>query len=146
MNYSVENEITNFREIRIGNIKNGLLYRGSYPIFKIDQERDQIYDKLVFDAGINCVVNLAGNSKNIEIISNLVPWYDKLLKSNNVIGLDIQFEFDFLDKFEYEIFNNKIKQGLNFIITHKVAERNQKCQNRTFCSYRLLYAIILKIV
>jgi len=119
MNYNENNEITNFREICMGNIKEGILYRGSYPIFKIDEERDRIYDKLVYEAGINCVINLAGNSNDLEIIANLVPWYNKLLKHNNVIGLDIQYEFDFLDKFEYEIFNYKLRQGFDFIITHK---------------------------
>jgi len=119
MNYSENNEITNFREICMGNIREGILYRGSYPIFKIDQERDRMYDKLVCEAGINCVINLAGNSKDLEIIANLVPWYKELLKSDNVIGLDIQYEFDFIDKFEYEVFNYRLRQGFNFIETHK---------------------------
>ena len=119
MNYNESNEITNFREICMGSMKSGILYRGSYPIFKIDKERDQLYDKLVCEAGIKCVINLSGSSKDLEIIANLVPWYDKLLRNNNVIGLDIQFEFDFMNKLEYEIFNYKLRQGIIFIISHK---------------------------
>ena len=102
----------------MGNIKNGVIYRGSYPIFKIDKNRDKLYSELVIDAGINCIINLAGNTKDLETIANLVPWYNTLLKSNNVIGLDIQFEFDFLDKFEYDIFNYKLRQGFKFLIAH----------------------------
>jgi len=40
--YRKENEITNFREICVGNIKKGILYRGSYPVFKLDKKRDKI--------------------------------------------------------------------------------------------------------
>jgi protein tyrosine/serine phosphatase len=119
INYCEKNEITNFREICMGSIKDGIIYRGSYPIFRIDKERDDIYSELVIDAGINCIINLAGNEKDLETIAKLVPWYNTLLKSNNIIGLDIQFEFDFLDKFEYNKFNYKLRQGFKFLIAHK---------------------------
>lgn len=114
--HTEENEITNFREVCMGNMKNKIIYRGSYPIFKIDQERDRLYDKLVSDAGINCVINLSGNSKDMELIGNLVPWYNTLLKNDKVIGLDIQFEFDFLDKFAYEVFNYRLRLGFKFLL------------------------------
>ena len=118
IDYCEKNEVTNFREIRTGNMKKGIIYRGSYPIFKIDKERDRIYNELVFDTGINCVINLAGNSSDLQIIADLVPWYNILLKNGNVIGLDIQFEFNFMDKFEYEVFNYRLREGFDFLITH----------------------------
>ena len=117
--YCKDNEITNFREICMGNMKKGIIYKGSYPIFKIDTERDQIYDRLVSEAGINCVINLAGNTTDLEIIANLVPWYNTLLKENNVIGLDIQFEFDFENKFDYEVFNYRLRLGFEFLLNRK---------------------------
>jgi hypothetical protein len=118
INYNEKNEITNFREICMGNMKNGVIYRGSYPIFKIDKKGDETYTELVLEAGINCIINLAGNEKDIEALASLVPWYNTLFKNNNVIGLDIQFEFDFLDKFEYDVFNYRLRQGLKFLIAH----------------------------
>jgi protein tyrosine/serine phosphatase len=99
-------------------MKNGMIYRGSYPVFRLDKERDELYDKLVLAAGINCVINLAGNSEDLKYIAGLVPWYNTLLKSNNVIGLDIQFGFDFLDKFAFEVFNYKLRQGFQYLIAH----------------------------
>jgi protein tyrosine/serine phosphatase len=116
--YTEKNEITNFREICLGTISKGLLYRGSYPVFKIDEERDSIYSELVNDAGIKCVLNLADNEAGLERIANLVPWYSKLLKNNNVIGLDIQFEFDFENKTENDIFKNKLNQAFKYLIQH----------------------------
>jgi protein tyrosine/serine phosphatase len=118
IDYNENNELTNFREICMGNIRNGIIYRGSYPVFKIDEERDKIYTKLVLDAGINCVINLAGNSSDLETIARLAPWYNTLLNKGNVIGLDIQFDFDFTDKFEYDIFNYRLRQGFKFLIAH----------------------------
>jgi hypothetical protein len=117
--YSKHNEITNFREIYAGNIAHGRIFRGSYPVFKIDRERDKMYDKLVYEAGINCVINFADDVNGLERIAGLLPWYSTLLKNGNVIGLDIQFEFDFLDKLEYEVFNCKLRQGFKFLISHE---------------------------
>jgi len=118
INYNEKNEITNFREICMGNMKNGVIYRGSYPVFKINKERDEMYTELVLEAGINCIINLAGNEKDVEALAGLVPWYNTLFKNNNVKGLDIQFEFDFLDKFEYDVFNYRLRQGFKFLVMH----------------------------
>jgi len=117
INYTNENEITNFRGICYGNIKYGVLYRGSHPFMK-DKERDEIYSKLVSEAGINCVINMAGNSDDLEYIANMVSWYNTLLKKGNVTGLDIQFNFDFFDQFETDVFNYRLRQGFLFLITH----------------------------
>jgi protein tyrosine/serine phosphatase len=114
--YCENNEITNFREICAGKMKNGVVYRGSYPVFKIDEKRDEIYFQLVSEAGINCIINLSGNSEDLETVASLAPWYNTILKNNNAIGLDIQFDFDFFDKFGFEVFNYRLRQGFKFLI------------------------------
>jgi protein tyrosine/serine phosphatase len=118
VNVREDNEITNFREICMGNIPSGLLYRGSYPIMSMDPKRDKAYDKLVSDSKIECVINLADNVSGLETTANSVPWYCELWKKNNIIGLDIHFLFDFEDRNEYEIFKNRLKQGFLFLIAH----------------------------
>ena len=115
--YSKENEITNFREIKAGNMKNGIIYRGSHPFLK-DKKRDEIYSKLVSDAGINCVINMADNSNDLDYIANFVPWYNTLLRNGNVTGLDIQFDFDFFNQFALDVFNYRLRQGFKFLLTH----------------------------
>ena len=117
-NYNILNEITNFREICMGSITGGIIYRGGYPIFKVDSERDAAYTKLVIQAGINCVLSLAEDNAGLERIAKIVPWYDDLLKKGNVIGLDIQFDFDFAYKLESDIFKYKLRQGFRFMLTH----------------------------
>ena len=116
INYSEKNEITNFRGICMGNMKNGVIYRGSYPVSRLDKKRDETYTELVLEAGINCIINLAGDEKDAEALASVAPWYNALLLKNNVIGLDIQFDFDFFDKFQYDVFNYRLRQGFKFLI------------------------------
>jgi hypothetical protein len=127
--YCANDEYTNFREICMGNMKNGIIYRGNYPFFRTNNEYwnekyNEIYSENVIDAGINCIINLTGNTKDLETIANLVPWYSAFHKSNNVICLDIQdiqFEsdsFEYFNYFDNVIFNYKFRQGLKFLMAH----------------------------
>jgi protein tyrosine/serine phosphatase len=116
--YNSDNEITNFREVCMGKIPRGLLYRGSYPIFSMEPERDKVYNKLAHNAKIECVINLADNESGIETTASSVPWYRKLKEKNKIIGLDIHFLFDFDNKEENDIFKDKLKQGFLFMIKH----------------------------
>ena len=116
--YSADNEIANFREVRLGSIAKGVLYRGSYPIMSMEPEGDRAYDRLVSEAKIACVINLADGESGLQTTANSLPWYRELLKNDKVIGLDIRFLFDFEDEKEYRIFREKLKQGFQFIISH----------------------------
>jgi hypothetical protein len=118
MSLNKDNEITNFREVSMGEIPPKMLYRGSYPILNMGHERDKAYDRLASDAKIECVINLADNESGLEATANSVPWYRELLKKNNIIGLDIHFLFDFDDKNENDIFKDKLRQGFLFLIEH----------------------------
>ena len=106
--YCKDNEITNFREISVGNIARGILYRGSYPIMSMEPERDIAYNKIVSEAKIACVINLADNKVNIENTAKEVSWYRDLLNKNKIIGLDIRFLFEFENKKEYSIFKDNL--------------------------------------
>jgi len=118
VNIGEDNEITNFREICMGRIPGGLLYRGSYPIMSMEPKRDKAYDKLVAEAKIECVINLADNDFGLETTANSVPWYRELLKKDSIIGLNIHFLFDFENENGYKVFKNKLKQGFLFLIAH----------------------------
>jgi protein tyrosine/serine phosphatase len=109
---------TNFREIHMGSIAKGILYRSDYPILLLDKERDKKFNQLAVDAGIACVLNLADNEKEMWDLADFVPWYDKLLKLGCVAGLGISFEFDFTKKQELKIFEHKLQDMFKFIISH----------------------------
>ena len=114
--YGADNEIANFREICMGSIARGVLYRGSYPILRMEPERDRAYDRLVSNAKIACVINLADNESGLQTTANSVPWYGELYKNKKIIGLDIHFLFDFKDEKEYIIFKGKLREGFQFMI------------------------------
>ena len=118
VNVCEDNEITNFREICMGKIPEGLLYRGSCPFFNMSPEKDKAYNKLVSDAKIECVINLSDSESGLETAANSVPWYRELLKKNCIIGLDIHFLFDFDNKSEDDVFKDKLLQGFMFMIEH----------------------------
>jgi protein tyrosine/serine phosphatase len=109
---------TNFREIHMGAITKGILYRSDYPVLLLDKERDKKFNQLAVDAGIACVLNLADNENEIWDIAEFVPWYDELLKLGCVAGLGISFEFDFTKKQELKIFEHKLQDMFTFIISH----------------------------
>ena len=118
--YDHLNEITNFREVCMGNISRGLLYRGSYPIQSGEHERNKSYNKLAIDAKISCVLNMADNESGLEKLAAWVPWYRELLNQDKVIALNIRFgaNFDFSKKRLNEELKSKIKLGMQFLIRH----------------------------
>jgi hypothetical protein len=112
VNFCKDNEITNFREIRMGEIPGSLLYRGSSPILSMESQIYNTYNKLASDAKIKCVISLGDNESGLETIAESVSWYRELLKNNNIIGLDIHSLFD------NEIFRSKLKLGFLFLMKH----------------------------
>ena len=118
-NLCEDNEITNFREVCMGTISRGVLYRGAYPFLEADHERNKVYEHLAANANISCVLNLGDNESGLARIAGLAPWYRKLLERKKIIGLDMQFAFgqDFQTE-RYGTFKNKLKQGLQFLMAH----------------------------
>ena len=98
----------NFREICMGKIAPGALYRSSHPIKDNRQERK--ISALVNNARIAAVINLCDSSSGILSKALYAPWYNALLKSNKVIALGMDFSFT------SDSFKRKLKQVLRFII------------------------------
>ncbi|SCG81871.1 protein tyrosine/serine phosphatase [Proteiniborus sp. DW1] len=90
--YSTDVEFANFRNIVVGNIAEGVLYRSSSPINN-ELGRAAYSDKLIKEAKVNTVVNLADSVENIE--NHLVaedfasPYYAELYKNNKVLPLNM---------------------------------------------------------
>jgi Protein tyrosine/serine phosphatase len=101
-------ESVNFREIRMGNIAPNTLYRSSHPIKDDMQER--VIALLASNARIAAVINLCDFDADIKRKAFFAPWYNKLLKSNRVIALGMDFSLT------GDYFHKKLKKGLQFII------------------------------
>ena len=87
--YIPDEEYTNFKEIKTGNIAAGILYRSSSPLKGGDEKKTK--EMLAVKAGIKCIINLDDSVSVIEKLSEAVPWYHKLVMQNNVICLPMGF-------------------------------------------------------
>jgi len=103
----------NFREISMGEIAPGILYRCNHPIYNGKQVNHIIF--LVTNAKIKTIINISDSMQSLRSKVSRCPWYEKMLAENNVIALNISMKFDILAKG----FINKIGQGIRFLIEHE---------------------------
>jgi protein tyrosine/serine phosphatase len=79
----------NFREIRMGLIGPGILYRSSHPIG--DDRADPVVSQLAVQAKIATILNLADTNYEIKQKAALAPWYRHILDADGVIALGMNF-------------------------------------------------------
>ena len=105
----------NFRAIKVGNIKDNLIYRGASPIDN-KHNRAPVVDKLLQREKIKCIVDLADNAE--EIVSFLEvdcfnsPYFMELYNNDKVKVLSMNMQFAADD------FANKLIDGLQHIINN----------------------------
>lgn len=96
---------TNFREVTVGNIKEGKLYRGASPILS-KYERTSYAHDLFKNAQIKSVLNLSDSNELIEscfVSDDFVSYYyQDLYKSGSILALDLCSNF-FTDEFAVSI-------------------------------------------
>jgi len=102
-------QTVNFREIHMGNIAPGMLYRSSHPVK--DNVQEKAISVLVNKARIAAVINLCDTGSSIYTKAIFAPWYNSLLKAGRVIALGMDFSVT------SDSFNKKLKKALKFIIS-----------------------------
>ncbi|MDR0387010.1 MAG: tyrosine-protein phosphatase [Treponema sp.] len=100
----------NFREIHMGGIGPGILYRSSHPIG--DGREDTAITKLARRAGIATILNLTDTNRDIKRLAALVPWYRKILNAGGVIALGMNFNGMSRE------FCVQLKKGIQFMLNH----------------------------
>jgi len=106
--YASDEIFANFREVTLGNIGEGKLYRSSHP--SIDDPRSPYASKLMEKAGIKTVINLSDSQE--ELMNNLQysSYYKTIYDQGNLIALNMG-----VDPMS-EDFARKLKEGLLFMI------------------------------
>jgi protein tyrosine/serine phosphatase len=79
----------NFREIRMGGIGPGTLYRSSHPIEGAGQ--DNVIVKLAARARIATILNLADTDGEMKRRAISAPWYRNILNAGGAIALGMNF-------------------------------------------------------
>ena len=98
----------NFREVRMGNIASGTLFRSSHPIKAYKQET--AISILAGKARIAAVLNLCDTNSAISSKAFFAPWYNALYTNGRIIGLGMDFSVT------SDRFKKKLKDALKFII------------------------------
>jgi hypothetical protein len=101
----------NFREIRMGRIAPGVLYRSSHPA--ADGKQNKGIALLAGEAHIASVMNLTDSPAALPGVAAVAPWYNKLVKAGNVIALGMDFDF------AGGYFCGKFREGLCFLVSRK---------------------------
>ena len=87
---------TNFRNIKMGSIKENMLYRGASPIDNLNL-RAKYADKLIEEFGIQYDINLSDSLRSVHEHLNKEdcesPYYDSLYQNNKVITLSMDMNY-----------------------------------------------------
>jgi len=114
--YSSDIEFANFRNIKVGNIAEGVLYRSSSPVNN-ELGRASYSDKLIKEANVNTIVNLADSIENIEVYlaadDFASPYYAELYNNNHVLPLNMGLAY------ASEEFKINITKGFIFMSENK---------------------------
>jgi protein tyrosine/serine phosphatase len=111
LNDFTNTNLSKFREIRMGSIKSGILYRSGHPISFADMQ-DKTIAKLALQARISTVLNLVDTNAGLKRKTFFAPWYHKLYKQGRIIAL--RLDSNITDK-KYAL---KLKQILRFMLIH----------------------------
>lgn len=106
----------NFRNVQMGNLKEGMLYRSASPCDN-QHNRAPYVDRLAAASGVNCIVNLADTE---EKISNFIakddfdsPYFKSVYDRGNVILLKLNMNYGSDD------FRTKLVNGLTAMAEHE---------------------------
>lgn len=109
--YSSDEVFANFREISMGEIPSGLLFRSCHP--SNGEARAPYVNELVKEAGIQTVVNLADSQEELESKIDEDSYYGELYAQGRIVLLDMGVDFKDPE------FHAKLKEGLEFVLVHE---------------------------
>ena len=108
--YPSDEVFANFRNFRMGNMKENILYRSASPCDN-QHNRATYVDQLIQDAGVNFILNLSDNDVKIERYLSAddfsSPYFQSLYEDGNVEAIALNMNY------QSEEFAQKIVQGFN---------------------------------
>lgn len=114
--YNSNEEFSNFREVKVKNIKEGILFRGASPLNN-SRKRAHITDTLIEEKKINFIMDLADSEEdyNKDIASEDFnsPYFKKLHDEDKTILLGMN------SGYELQEYKEKVVSGLNKLILNE---------------------------
>ena len=112
--YRDEYEFANFRNVSVGDINEGIIYRSSSP-FNNKHKRAFTVDKLAKKHDIKTIINMADSSDRImkHLHNSTFKGYsEELYNEGHVVLLDMSF------RFSSDMFKLKLNKAFKFMLTH----------------------------
>lgn len=109
--YASDPIFANFRDVVMGKIPAGRLYRGCNPV--LDDARGPYAAELVEKARIRTVVNLADSEESMAPNLPGAPYYQQMVDDGRVIALNMGIDFN------DPAFTAKLKDGLLFMVANE---------------------------
>lgn len=97
----------NFREVTIGAIKSGVLYRSANP--SLNDARAPYAEKLAEMKGVKTIVNFADSEESLAENMDSINWYKDMYKAGKVILLDMDVDYSSSE------FGEKLGRGFIFM-------------------------------
>ncbi|GHT75265.1 hypothetical protein FACS1894124_6390 [Spirochaetia bacterium] len=110
--YASDGVFANFREITLGGIPAGVLYRGSHPAIG-GNVRAGYAQMLAEKAGVVTVINLVDTEEQLAEYAGYIPWYQNFITRGNIVSLSMGVDFTAPE------FEAQLKTGLLFMIHHR---------------------------
>ena len=114
--YDSKEKFANFREIKVKNMKEGVLFRGASPINNL-RSRAAVTDSIIKEHNINFVMDLADSEEEYEEFikedSFNSPYFKELHDDDKTILLSMN------SAYQTQAFREKVVQGLNKLILNE---------------------------
>ena len=107
------NSSSNFREIAIGQIPPGILYRSNHPVSNNKQVKEIVL--AANTARIKTIINLSDSDESLRAGIIHCPWYKKLYDEGSVIAVNMDMRIDVMEPMTLR----KIKQAIVFMAEHE---------------------------
>ena len=105
--YASDEIFANFRTIKAGDIKRGIVYRSCNPA--LGDARASYAETLAQKYGIKTIINLADSEESLNENMGTIVWYKQMFNQGHVILLDMDVDYT------SEEFGAKLAKGLIFL-------------------------------
>lgn len=109
-------EFGNFRNVKVGNMKDNILYRSASPVDN-QHKRAACVDRQIAEVGVNYIINLSDSPEDLVTHINKddfnSPYFLSLYEKGNVVALGMSASYKTKD------FNQKLIKGLTAASEHE---------------------------
>ncbi|MDR1445906.1 MAG: tyrosine-protein phosphatase [Treponema sp.] len=109
--YPSDAVFANFREVKLGSMASGILYRSCHPA--LEDARSPYAARLAEQARVGSIIDLADSPEEMALKASIIPWYQSFITQGNSIAAVMDSDYDS----QYN--RAKIQEVLRFMLSHK---------------------------